>query len=518
MRKKLLRIMLGILMAGSIAMPLVGCTTGQTTASDLQVAKVVRGSLTVDIVAGGNLTLSKKEDLAFKVAGTAAEVLVQEGETVTEGQVIARLDATPLEEAVVTAERAVRTADIDLETAEDGEFKIKTAEYDLETATNNFNKLNYPYAYATFTFEIPAAIESLSEAQRQLDEAREGITEGPGSEDYGDAMEKYQKAMNNLAVTLEKLSRGQSIDVWSSTNVSETVSNYQTARAALITMEKAQQNLEQTKRSVQSTLDKAELALEKAQDDLDQAREDLANAVITAPFDGFITMVSVAGGDEVKKGTIAVQIADPTRFEADIMVGEKDIFQVKEGGSATVQVDALPNIVLPAEVTHLAPTATVQSGVVNYEVKVEAESPQLFGQSGQRRQLSGGRGQSEQSLADPEATPIPVFQIPDLREGLSVTVNIIIAESNDVLMVPNGAITRSGRDIQVQVMQGSMPEIRSITTGISNWQYTEVTEGLAEGEEVVVPTTTAANSATSNQGQQRPFMIPGSGVRVGGSR
>jgi len=93
-----------------------------------------------------------------------------------------------------------------------------------------------------------------------------------------------------------------------------------------------------------------------------------------------------------------------------------------------------------------------------------------------------------------------------LREGLTVTVSILVEERNDVLLVPNSAITRRGMETLVQVLKDGVIEERTIKTGISNWQYTEVTDGLSEGEKVVVPETTTTKSTTP---QQRP---PGSGM------
>jgi hypothetical protein len=53
-------------------------------------------------------------------------------------------------------------------------------------------------------------------------------------------------------------------------------------------------------------------------------------------------------------------------------------------------------------------------------------------------------------------------------------------------------------------------EERAVTTGISNWQYTEVTDGLSESEQVVVPEGTTATTTTTQQGGNRVF-IPGMG-------
>jgi multidrug efflux pump subunit AcrA (membrane-fusion protein) len=95
-----------------------------------------------------------------------------------------------------------------------------------------------------------------------------------------------------------------------------------------------------------------------------------------------------------------------------------------------------------------------------------------------------------------------------LREGLTVTVSILVEEKNDVLLVPNKAIIRRGRQTLVQVLKDGVIEERAIKTGISNWQYTEVTDGLSEGEKVVIPETTTPT--TPQSGGRIPF-LPGGG-------
>jgi len=199
------------------------------------------------------------------------------------------------------------------------------------------------------------------------------------------------------------------------------------------------------------------------------------------------------------------------------------------GGDATVQIDALTSLAIPAKVTHISPTATIQSGVVNYYVKVELESMEEMMQQRQgampdissgelaapiKQAIEEGRMTQEEAEAmleqmqqarQGQQTAIEDFQ---LREGLTVTVSIIIEEATDVLLVPNGAITTQGRQTYVQVMSadGTTQE-RAVTTGISNWQYTEVTDGLSEGEQVVVPQGTTT-TMTPQQGGNR-IIIPG---------
>ena len=247
------------------------------------------------------------------------------------------------------------------------------------------------------------------------------------------------------------------------------------------------------------------------------------------------------GGDEVLKGTVAVQLADPNKFEADILVSEMDILQVELGGEAWVDVDAMQGMSLPAKVTHISPTATIQSGVVNYAIKVEIQSLEAVVREGQeamqqtmadiaagelpeplRQAIEEGRITQEQAeemikqmqqAQETQQGQVPTM-IPEdfqLREGLTVTVSILIEEKNNVLLVPNVAITSEGGQTYVQVVSAEgVTEERVITTGISDYQFTEVTEGLSEGEKVVVPLGTTTTT-TTQAGQRSTLFLPGGG-------
>ena len=93
-----------------------------------------------------------------------------------------------------------------------------------------------------------------------------------------------------------------------------------------------------------------------------------------------------------------------------------------------------------------------------------------------------------------------------LREGLTVTVSITVDERNDVLLVPNKAITRQGQETYVQVLKDGGTEPRSIKVGISDWQSTEVIEGLSEGEQILVPQVTTTTPTTpAPKGPPMPF-------------
>ena len=94
---KILKILLVTLVLGGLVVASFGCgaESDEAESPETQIITAQRGNLTVDITAAGNLALSRTEDLVFDLffqEGTVEEVLVEEGDAVEEGQVLARLD------------------------------------------------------------------------------------------------------------------------------------------------------------------------------------------------------------------------------------------------------------------------------------------------------------------------------------------------------------------------------------------------------------------------------------------
>ncbi|MFC1978017.1 efflux RND transporter periplasmic adaptor subunit [Chloroflexota bacterium] len=492
---KLSKIMLIALALCTTSVLLPSCAADSTQTVEGQVVTVRRGDLRIDITAAGNLALSHKEDLAFEMDGTVEEVLVAEAESVEEGQLLAKLDTsawqdyvTGLQDEVTTAERNVTAKERAVTQAERNVTTKKRALLQAQIDLNNAKlSLEKTEQESTDILEIEIKELGVELAEGKLGDAQ--IAVGDATEGVGDAQ---------------------------------------------IAVEDAKQTLEDAKQ-----------ALAEAMDDSPE---------IKAPFNGFITKVNVKGGDEVKKGTVAVQIADPNKFEADILVNEMNFLHVKLGGVASVQVDAMPGLILPAKVSHISPAAVIQSGVVNYQVKVEVQSleeamreqQEAMQETMQERQQASGNltsdnissgGPSRRSRRSSVGDNLTQEQLDQMRqqrqqaragqtegqqrqmqtmvpedfkltEGMTITLSIITQERNDVLLVPVQAIMSQGRETLVQVMKDGVVEERSITAGLSNWQYAEITSGLSEGEQVVVPETTTTTPATQQQQRGSQQGIP----------
>jgi macrolide-specific efflux system membrane fusion protein len=80
---------------------------------------------------------------------------------------------------------------------------------------------------------------------------------------------------------------------------------------------------------------------------------------------------------------------------------------------------------------------------------------------------------------------------------------LVTEQHQDVLVVPNRAIRRRGDQVVVDVMVGGKVETRTIQTGLSDTDNTEVVSGLAEGDLLALPSTTAAGQ------QKTPEALPG---------
>ncbi len=552
--------------------PILSCRNESSEAElpETQIVAVQRGDLTVNITAAGNLKLSTTEDLSFDLfyqEGTVEEVLVEEGDTVEEGQALASLDIDEWDEQLSILEDQVTAAKRQLTTEE---RDLLQAQINLQTAEDNL-KNSQEDMEATDALEL-----ALFNAQITTRSAEHHVGETQDIYTWPD-IETAQKDVDNAKAFLEyaldsglpqlTITYAQARLTAVEAILDTKINAYDTEEVAIAKLQleaaemaeaQARKNLdnyleeaaedlalkELSLELAQYRLEDAEIAVEDAEKDLEDAKADLDEAskspVITAPFSGIITMVNVEGGDEILRGTVAIQIADPEKFEADIFVSEMDILQVKLEGEAWVQVDAMSGLTLPAKVTHISPTAAIQSGVVNYNVKVELESleaavrerqeamwgvvtepasgelPDRLKQAIEAGQIT--QEQAEEMMKQRQAgqqqpqgqKPAMMSEDFQLREGLTAIVNIIVNERNDVLLVPNAAITSQGGQSYVQVSATSgETEQRAIQTGITDWQFTEVTGGLSEGEQIVVPQGTAATPTTPQR--QGGMHIPGMG-------
>ena len=500
---KTLKLAATVLTLAGIGVLTFGCSASSSQAATTKTvtATVTRGDISVSITGTGNLAYARAENVAFQMAGTVEEVMVEEGQSVEQGAELARLDMSEWSQQVKVIGKQVVSAEHALAVAErqisGKEMAVRQAELDLQTATESLERVP--------AVKAAQDLVDMAEGSLKAAQAMYGMNPAVTSVQIQAIQQQLAEAQQNLRAVLAGTSYTATGDI-------------------ALQIARVQFQIEQS----QMQLDEARVAVEDAKSARDDAELTLADAhaafaeanalspVITAPFSGFITSINVQGGDEVQKGTVALQLADPAQIEANIQVVEQDVFSVKTGGNAVVAVDSLEGLTFPAIITAVAPRATISQGVVSYKVTVKLTSlqPAAGAQGGAVRTAQSSNATSPQFAGPASVTgPGPSAAV-SLRDGLSVTVDIIVQQAGGVLLVPTRAITRQGPSATVQVVSGAATEIRTVITGVSDDQNTEISGGLSEGEQVVY-TVSSSSSSTSTASQRQQQVVPGLGG-VGG--
>jgi len=221
----------------------------------------------------------------------------------------------------------------------------------------------------------------------------------------------------------------------------------------------------------------AELSLEQAEKEYEQAQEELNNEIITAPWDGVVAAVGAEVGDtfhsSTATGTVIIRLIDPIVLELPVQVDEIDIPKIKLNQRAVVSIDALPDVELEGSVTAISPVPVAQSGVVLYDVTIG----------------------------------LTVLEGTDLKVGMSATADIMVEERSNVLLVPTQAIQqdKQGKSV-VMVQAGEQVQLKTVVTGLTDGLWTEIVEGISEGELVVIKTQNEVNPSSE---PNKSSVIPG---------
>ena len=299
-----------------------------------QLVEVVRGDLTVTVSGSGNTQVSDEVQLVFGTGGKVAKIYVDEGDEVTEGEVLAKLDTRPLELALLQAQAALLQAEVSLQEAGDG----------LERAQN-------PYTEE----DIEDAEEDVEEAQEDLDDAEERLEEAKRDGDLADIW-YYRRAMYIAKAELEAAE-------------DELVKRLVPSR-------------EDELETAQARVDAAESQLEVAEEAVAEAQRQLDEATITAPFNGLVAGVYAKEGDIIPSPTMSPQtiiyLIDLTTMELKAEVDEIDIAEVKPGQRAIIEIDALPDVQFGGEVIFISTLSVEAGGVVLYEVKISLDVPEGY--------------------------------------------------------------------------------------------------------------------------------------------
>ena len=231
--------------------------------------------------------------------------------------------------------------------------------------------------------------------------------------------------------------------------------------------------------------EKAKAAYEQNQAAMVKVNRNLEYATITSPIDGVVINRAVEEGQTVAAGfetpTLFTIAADLTKMQVIADVDEADIGNVENGQRVSFTVDAYPNDVFEGTVMQIrlgdsestsSSSSTSTSTVVTYEVVISADNPDL-----------------------------------KLKPRLTANVTIFTLERDNVLTVPTKSLrfvpdapmlTQQGYIISeagieapagkrlVWIKNGQELKPKAVSVGSTSGNMIEITDGLNEGEELVV--------------------------------
>ncbi|MDP1889960.1 MAG: efflux RND transporter periplasmic adaptor subunit [Gemmatimonadaceae bacterium] len=223
----------------------------------------------------------------------------------------------------------------------------------------------------------------------------------------------------------------------------------------------------------QAEYDRDQAALAASRASLDQLRTRLGYARIVAPTTGVVTEKRVEAGDAVSTQTRLFTIADVSTLVTRVQVSELEVRSLRAGDRVQLTVDALAGEGVNATIRRIFPSADSATRLVPVEIA-----------------LTG-------SILD------------RLRPGYTVRAVFLLDRRTDALLVPSRAISGPVGARAAFVVAAGLVERRTVRVGPDLDGRTEVLEGLAEGDSVIV-----SGSAMLREGAKARVVPPLGDVRA----
>ncbi|MGD8967406.1 MAG: efflux RND transporter periplasmic adaptor subunit [Anaerolineae bacterium] len=455
---------------------------GQEPEVTMMTAEVAQGDLIISVSGSGVLSPGEERDLGFEtesgdeVVGFIGEVLVEVGDQVEAGDVLARLETEDLELAVARAEISLRQAELDLaeRTEAATEAELADARAALENAELALSVAQYSYQNATMSEHDAAAqgyqIDVVYHAQQ--------IQELEASGADSDTLDKAWNALGEAEVALdEALQEGRMEDLQAWNEVDQAQNRVVQAEEALESLETGPD---------EGTLLQAELQVDRAELALEEALAELAAAELVAPFDGVVVDVDAIPGERVGNAPV-ITLADMANPQVQFWVEESDLSEVAVGNRVEIEFEGLPDELFDGEVVRIDPALVT----VDNSLAVQAYA-----------ELGGSAEQL------------------DLLGDMNVDIEVISAEARDVVLAPVQALRELAEGVYAVFVVQPDGELamRPVELGLQDVVNAEITSGLEAGEVISLGQSSSGTGEVAEGGEEMPVMMPGAGMLGGGGR
>lgn len=194
----------------------------------------------------------------------------------------------------------------------------------------------------------------------------------------------------------------------------------------------------------------AELEMAKAAADVAQLQYDYS--FLRTPVSGVVSERRVDVGDTAAPGPVIASVVDPHNLYIKAPIDEADISSVRLGQTVKITMDAYPEKIFYGKVIKISPIVLgVKQEARTFEIRVSIPDDGIV-----------------------------------LKPGMSADTEIVTGEAKNTLVVPSQAIIEKGTEKIVYVSEGGRAKQKKVKIGIYNWNFTEIKEGIAEGEKIII--------------------------------
>ena len=233
-------------------------------------------------------------------------------------------------------------------------------------------------------------------------------------------------------------------------------------------------DLTESIQSASESLRSAEISMQNLQDAMN-------NYTITAPISGTIIEKDAKAGDAVKAGDTLCIVYDLSYLEMSINVDELQISSISVGQKVQITADAVPDKTYVGTVTRVSMKGASNGGTTTYPVTIRIDDTD------------------------------------GLRPGMNANAEIVVAEANNALVVPNAAVVRgsyvlvtkdspsaANADTAMEAPEGFV--YVPVKTGVSDDDYTQIVSGIQEGDTIGYdPSSVSSDSYYDDGGYIMPF-------------
>lgn len=436
-------------------------------------SRVQRGDLVISILQSGELQAKSSRDI-LNEAHRAAKIteIVEDGATVTNGQLLIELESSELMERYLDQQSDLAEAEARLKLAqetlsiaklknatdvESAKLKVTLAKLDLQ----KYEEVEYQQMLDKAKSDIYLAEQELKKARSDLEGTQELY-----DKEYISRTELEADELGVERKGIEVTNKKADLEILENyTHTKKQLELINSVSNAVAALERMEKQISADVESKEADISSKKTRLEIERNQLDTREEQFANTKVYADFDGqiFYPKRNRWGGQaKIEKGATVdyrqaiLSFPDLSAWDLKVGIPEAMIDKVSTGQEAVATLDAVPGLVLRGRVRKISAVPDSQnwfsSGVKTYTIIIDVET-------------------TENS---------------QLKPGMSATIEIVTDQLRDVLYVPIQSVVSNEEKHYVYVVKRGKKQLREVTIGKYNTQYIRIIDGLEEDETLLL--------------------------------